>query len=507
MALLPMNIPSPAFYGQAQDRRDFPLGPEWAVETNNLVIDATGRMSARKGWVQQNTDPFDGTADVVQIHEYINESGASEIIFSTPTKLWSGVTVPEDITGSLTFTVGNWKFINFNDQVLGWTAGEGPIAYDGSGTFGTITAASGTIPDGNTALAAFGRVWAVDDDKQTIGYSALLDYTRWAEADGGGTIDMRSVWTQGMDEVVAIHAFGSNLVVFGRRHIIIWTDGSGSQLGLDPENMYVTDTIDNVGVVARDAVTLVGEIDVAFWSDSGIRSLVRTMQERATPVNDISPNNRNYIATGKSTATLSQIRAAYSPQEGLVLFKAPAQDVLYVFDVRQPTPDNGYRMTEWNLDPVSMTVTVSGDLYFGFSGNVGLYSGYTDDDASYPFQYESGWVDIKGDESRKQALKAFKGFFYAEQEQFVQIRWGVDFGSLSQSITRPVGRDGDVAEWGDPDAEWGLSEWGPVGAVFGVRVPLSRQAEYIKARVTTEVNGAAFAVQPLTLYTKPLRVA
>ena len=104
------------------------------------------------------------------------------------------------------------------------------------------------------AHAAFGRIWAVDDDKQTVRYCALLDETKWATASGGGSIDMRNVWSNGMDYVTAISSIGSNLVIFGRKHIVIYTDGSGSELGVDPTQMYVVDIIEGTGCVARDSL-------------------------------------------------------------------------------------------------------------------------------------------------------------------------------------------------------------------------------------------------------------
>jgi hypothetical protein len=39
------------------------------------------------------------------------------------------------------------------------------------------------------------------------------------------------------------------LIVFGKRHIIMWTDGAGAALGLDPGNIYVEDVIEGAGTV------------------------------------------------------------------------------------------------------------------------------------------------------------------------------------------------------------------------------------------------------------------
>jgi hypothetical protein len=102
-----------------------------------------------------------------------------------------------DITPATTPTGDNWQFMNFNGKVVGVQSGHTPIVWDSTGDFADITASTGTLPDGPCGTSAFGRLWIVDDDLQTIRYCALLDETEWAEADGGGQIDMSNIWTLG----------------------------------------------------------------------------------------------------------------------------------------------------------------------------------------------------------------------------------------------------------------------------------------------------------------------
>ena len=162
-------------------------------------------------------------------------------------------------------------------------------------------------------------------------------------------------------------------------------------------------------------------------------------------------------------------------------------------------------MTEWNLSPTALFVTLGGALYFGLPGYIGLYDTKLDNATAFQFKFESGWVDVTGQANRKQALKALSGFFYAEDNQVANFRWAVDFGPLDQIVARDVGGSATLAEYGT--AEFGIAEFGSVGQVRFKRIPLSREAEYLKVQITTSINGDGFALQPLTLYSKPTRLA
>lgn len=505
MATQPLSVPSPAFFGLAKQHQQSPLGPEWAVKLKNIVVDSSGRLAARKGWNPLNAVAVGSDDPIIQLHEYVQDDGTSEIISATADDILTGTSSPTSIVGALTPAAGNWQFVNFNGYCLAWQDGEDPIEYNGSGDFAAITATSGSVPTGNCALAAFGRVWACDTDKQTIKYSALLDHTKWAAADGAGLLDMRKVWTLGMDEVVGLMSYGSSFVVFGRRHIVIWVDGAGSDIGLSPTNMYVTTVIEGVGLVARDAVTSVGEIDVAFWSPSGVRSLSRTQQERATPVNELSPDNRDYLASALATGDLTKVRMEYSATEGLILMSHPDYGKTFVFDTRQRLQTGGYRMTEWTLAPTALEATLDRTLLFGMPGHIGQYADYDDNEESYQYEYETGWMPIRDQNGRLQALKALKAFMSSTGEATVTFRWWVDFRAEGSTATRAIGGNEAVAEYGI--AEFGIGEFGAGEALNRVRIPLSKEAEYLKLAVLVTIDGGAVAVQPLTIYSRPTRLA
>ena len=83
--------------------------------------------------------------------------------------------------------------------------------------------ATGTPPQGNEVLAAFGRLFVADfaTDKSTIYWSDLLNGHAWT---GGstGSIDISKVWPNGYDEIVALAAHNGFLVIFGKDAIVIY---------------------------------------------------------------------------------------------------------------------------------------------------------------------------------------------------------------------------------------------------------------------------------------------
>lgn len=484
-------------YGLARDKYSVPLGMDWLREASNLVMNDEGYMSARYGEAKTHGSALDGTDDVQSIFEYIVGDGTSRTVYATIDRLWEDTATPANRTGALAPTAGHWKFLNFNGKVLGWQASHTPIVKTGAGNFAAISAASGTLPDGNAACAAFGRVWAVDDDKQTIRYCALLDETRWATADGGGSIDMRSVWTQGMDEVVAIEAFGSNLVVFGKRHVILWTDGSGSQLGLDPDNMYVTDSIEGLGAVARDAVVLAGERDVVFLSQFGLRSLSRTIQERATPANSLSPSNVRYLADETALASsVTGIKMTYVPQKDWVLLSIPGR-TSFLLDLRHPTPDNGYVLTTWATTYTALCGLQSGTLLFGQADSFVYSYGSSETVAggAYDAIMLTSWVPV-GEPGQVGLFKAAVLKMKVHYAQQASIKWAAD---MSEDFIN----DNDAVEitfgnsTGDPD-------------VHQLSVPLRGKGEFfsfyiVMDNVNADAGNAFVAFHDLSLIYKPVR--
>lgn len=499
-------------------------GPLYALEAKNAVIDANGRLAQRSGTVNQTGGTAAG-ATIRQLHEYRRDDGSSEIIASWDGGISNSIASPGsvDIAGTVPVSDGNWRFVNFNDQCWGFSASNvvsDPIRYTGAGSFQTVTPQQdgALVFRSGVAHAAFGRIWTLASDGQTIMYSALLDGTDYREASGGGLIDMRKVWTQGTDKVRGIYSFNGALLVFGLRHIVFWVDGQGNALGLDPTQMYVSDVIEGTGLLARDSIQAVGETDLLYLSPHGVQSLRRVIQERSAPVRSLSDHNAKALLYDANSAldTWADIRSAYDPALGAYILSIPSapEPVTWVADVSRrfldPSGRELARMTTWTLAPAALLARDNGQILMSGSttGTVSRYSGTQDEGADISFRWLSPWFDLSQlDEAlaaRLKILKRIAAIVYANASVDLTFTWAYDFSDVSPSSRVATIQTDDPAEYGI--AEYGLAEYGGAGNIAILRVPTTGKGQYIQLGIE-KTDAADFALQQIRLFAKIGRLA
>lgn len=508
--LQPLTLVAPGKFGLNKEEEFTLLGPEWATKALNMVFDRSGRLAARKGWVQQTVTTQAATA-IQRIHEYVKQDGTVETISATATKIHKGITdlgnVSNDITSSTAPTAGYWKFQNFNNKCVAFQESHTAIVYTGTGDFADITASSGTLPDGGAACAAFGRLWVSDSNNQVVKYCALLDETDWGGTDTG-SLDLSSIWTNGTDEIVAIEAFGANLVVFGKRHIIIWTSSGGTELGLIPTEMYVADTIEGTGCVARDSVQLIGEGDVLYLSPTGVQSLTRTISQKNNPVATLTKKAKSYIEafiSGESSQT--NIDSLYSPTDGFYLLMFPSSNRTIVLDVRRQMPDEQGDMvmpiTEW-LHTTALscgTCLLAGDVLFGIDVDIGKYSGNSDNNVGYFVEWQSPYLNLGPDvENRLKMLKEIRSLVLISGSPTVLWKWNFDFGlegvnSASYAYSAGSGAEFNIAKFNIDEYAGGIE-------VFQSRVAGNNEGQYIQVGMATTITNMQLVLQQLTLFAK-----
>lgn len=504
---IPLN--TPGFRGLNTQQASGLLGPEWATVLQNAVIDDNGRVAARKGWDSLTSTP--AAASFVQGIEHLKANGNVEIILSTATALYqtSSGSSFSAVTGTASFTDGNWQFLNFNDELYGVQAGKAPIRYTtAGGSFAHLV--DGNAPTGGVGLAAFGRLWIVASDGVTIRYSALLDGTDWTSADSG-QISVAAIWP-GTDHVVALAAFNGSLVVFGKDNILFWTDGQGSVLGVDPTQLFVGDTLSGIGCYARDTVQNVAG-DLWFMSRVGLQSLGRLINERSNPINNLSLNVQDSLKAAVQGSTAADIRSLYSPEKRLYLLSlngSSESGITYAFDTRALMEDGAARCvgTWTGLAPLVMIRRQDGSIWmsrYGNTGEIGAYQGNLDDTAQYVFDYESGWIDIT-QAGYTIIPKKIDGVFYMDNTASLTFKWAFDFEDNFYTASQSVGFEGGAAgEWGL--GEWGLSEFGGGIALDTSKVAGKGTGQYIKLGLTVPINNVQFAVQNLNMYAKIGRLA
>ena len=507
----PIDIVAPGAKGLNAEASGTLLAPQWATVAGNAVVNRSGRIASRKGWSDQTTNAIAGAKQIDVLFEFLTEPGVSEIIVTADNKIFKDIDdftdVNNDITSTTAPTADHWKFVNFNGKVLGFQKGHVPIERS-SGDF-TDASYTGTGPDGNDAVTAFGRVWAIDADLQTIRYSALLDDTDYSLASGGGTIDMSSVWTGGMDEIVAISAIGSNLIVFGKNHIVMWADKSGSEIGLDPTELEVVDTIEGTGCIARDSVKITGEGDLLFLSRHGIQTLGRVIQQKSNPLVSLSKNvNSDMLASIAAQravdADFDQVRAVVSPEDRLYIINFPSQDKQYAFDLAHPFADDEgdavFPITTWQLGgtKVALLSTVAGALLFGGAGVVGKYEGESDNNVSFLFEMETGWLDFDQLNHRLKILKEIITSIQIGSGDVVHT-WEFDFNGIKQ--TRSVNYSGGTpAEFNI--AEFNIGEFSGTAVIQRKLVAAHGEGQFLKLGVTATINGFSAVIQHMSVSPK-----
>lgn len=508
----PIDIVAPGAFGLNTERKNTLLRPQWATSATNAVINRAGRIGSRSGWNDQTTTGISGNHTIDTLHEYLQEDGSSIILSTANNKIYKNITdfsdVANDITSSTAPTADHWQFVNFNGKVLGFQRGHTPITWSGTGDF-TDAAYSGTGPDGNCAVAAFGRVWACDADLQTIRVSALLDETDYQTASGAGTIDMSSVWTGGMDEVVAIVALGANLVVFGKNHIVLWADGSGSEIGMTLAEAQIVDTIEGTGCIARDSIQATGEGDLIFLSRHGLQSLGRVIQFKSNPVVTITKNVRGSFVQDVKTqrasdAEMDQVRSTWNAEEGLYIINFPVVGSQWVVDTEHPFEDDdgdtALPILPWMVggSPAGLLSTIDGNLYLGSSGVVGRYEGSLDNADSFDFEFKTGWLDF-GELNHR--LKMMKELATSIQvgEQTVSWTWEFDFSGTTLSRQHTYS-GGNTAEFGT--AEFNIDEFS--GAVILQRksLPAHGEGQFIRLGCFAVVDGFDIIVQQISISPK-----
>lgn len=528
--LIPLPLISPGLNGLNTAYSAFTgLGPEWCAQAQNCYFDTAGRLAARQGWVQVNPAAITAAPTIVQIFEYVTGTGNATLIsVGSNSNIYAGGNSPSNVTGTLLPTGPNWQFVNFNNKVIGAQSGNTLIEYTGSGTFANVVASSGSVPNGNCICAAFGRLWALGSDGNTIFYSGLLDETNWGNP-GSGSINMAAIWTHGQDQVVGIYAMGANLVVYGQHHIVLFADGTGSTIGLDPNQMYVVDTVEGTGLVARDLVQSIGTGDQLYVSPTGLQSLVRVVANQNNPIMPLDRHCWDYIDSFLSGENLAQVRSVYSPNDKFFLLYLPKSGRVFCYDVRKTiqgsplVPDGSFRITEWVYAAQCGVCSINLGVYQGFQGGfIGQYQGYTDNTATYPYLYESPFIaDVPQEdggqlENRLKIPKRLGSIIYTQAANNLVYSWGFDFQPFAFTSTQAVPGakipEYSTAEYGtngvydllDPTAIAGTnySEYGGTLILRTVSMPMAGTGRWLQLAVSATINGSNLAIQELDIYLK-----
>jgi hypothetical protein len=503
--LIASSIAAPGFMGCNTQDSSVTLESGFATQALNCVIDKFGRIGARKGWTAKHTTNSDlSTASIKAIGELIGNDGTSYTIVAGNNKLFklSGSTLSlltYDGGGTApTITDSNWQMAALNNVLFLYQSGHDPLIFDpavSATTFRRVSEKSGytgSVASNNCVIAAYGRTWSANSTgtKSTIQFSDLLA-GHVLTTGTAGTLDVSSVWPNGSDEITALAAHNGFLYIFGRRQILIYTGATS------PSSMSLQDTINGIGCCARDSVAVTGS-DVLFLSDSGVRSMARTVQEKSAPMRDISANVRDDLVKDTTQETLANIKSVYSDVNAFYLITFPSSGTTYCFDTRKSLPDGSARVTTWSLVPTAMFSNRAKELLTGHAGFVGSYLGNLDKTSTYRMAYYSNHFDL-GTPSQVKLLKKVGFTIVGASGVSLALKYGFDYTNSHRSLPFSLATL-TPSEYGI--AEYGIAEY-ESGIVFdNQKIQAGGSGNVLQIGLEVEINSFEISVQKLDVFCK-----
>ena len=499
-----ITIQAPAFAGL--NTQDSPVGLDasFAAIADNCVIDRFGRVGARKGYTALSTNGssvLGSSRGIETIFEFVDKSGDKRIISAGNNKIFTGTTTLTDVTPTgYTPTANNWKVVNLNDHVYMFQRDhEYVLGTDHGGSFvmeehSAHSHATGTPPQANEVLAAYGRLWAADitGNKHTVYWSDLLNGHHWTGGTSGSN-NVQENFPNGSDEITALAAHNGFLIVFCKNCILVYS-GTASP----STDLTLVDTVEGVGCIARDSVQNTGT-DVLFLSKDGVRSFGRTIQEKSMPMRDISKNVRNDLLTFVDQQT-NPIKSLYSPEEAFYLLTLPDSNTTYCFDMRTALPDGSQRATTWSdITPLSLARLTDGTIYIGKSDGIKTYTGYVDGSSPYTMSYFSNPMDFNSPSNLK-FLKNFRLTVIGNLSATSILNWGYDYTVDYTKQAFASGLDNPT------QAEYNVSEYNTTAEyTTGVDIQLPEVAgtgsgTVVTVGVESTINGAPYSIQKLDIH-------
>lgn len=505
----PFSIVAPGSLGLNTKSASLDLGPLWATDTKNAVIATDGTIAAREGWQQTFETPLSGEPDVKSIHEYIDSSGNRRIIFAAGNKIYENENNPVDVTGTIPEpTDDNWKFVTFNNKCLGVQKDHCLIRKEDGGDFEEVNTDK-ACSSPYEILSAWGRVWIVSNNRQTIFYSDLLQEDTF-NGGSSGLLDMQTVWSRGTDEIVALAEFNNLLVVMGRRQVVLFQGADNPN-----QDLAIVDIITNIGCIARDSVQNVGP-DVLFLSEDGVISLARNLETGSLPISNVTENVSNSLALIIRSENTDNIKSVYNIEDGYYLITFPTSNRVYYLSFRYLTDQDREtedisvkariskpRITFWtDITPTAFHYTQDGRILLGKEGLVGRYTGYLDNGEEYDFEMKTGWFSGEGEiGTTKKIFKQASHVIRAGFSVVLVFEWYYDYQAVGyDSGVREIEANAAPSEYGI--AEYGLSEYTANNFVSTLVYNMSGSGKTFRLGYRARINGSNLELQRTELFMK-----
>jgi hypothetical protein len=290
-------------------------------------------------------------------------------------------------------------------------------------------------------------------------FSGVNTPTQWdrdgaTKGAGSGFINMSNNFA-GNEVLTGLALYQGYVAVFARRTVQVWG------IDTDPANNKQGQVISNTGALGPMSIVSVGEMDVFYLSDSGIRSVRARDASNAAVVNDVGTPVDSLILSslsGMTDAQKSACPAVIEPIDGR--YWIAIGDKVYVYSY---FPNS--QVTAWSTYSPGFSIskfTVKDARIYARSGNVIYLYGGTDNAT-----YDSSPVEV--------ILPYLDGGKPAHMKRFNGIDMTVDNTWLFQAgfdPTAPTSRD-PIATVSAPTFGFGRVGAAGMGTHVGVRLTCS----------------------------------
>jgi len=289
------------------------------------VTNASYRLNLIVGWSVSNNDTATAIAAAINLrttwHGYSAAAVGAVVTVSAPipsTSDWSNLSYTPSFdlnvasadataSGNHAWTAGTKARLAASEGDEFMFAGDWVAGETWSITF-TNTASSFLVGKGNltnrtltSAIVHRDRAYIASSDRFL--YSNVGDVTQWEEHDFGGFVGYNTQFGTN-DSVQSFAIYQGKLVVFGKETTQIW------QVDADPANFALQQTLQNIGTKAPNSVGTIGELEVLFLANNGVRSLRTREQSLNAYVSDLGSPIDTLIQAALSGLTDAQIAAS-----------------------------------------------------------------------------------------------------------------------------------------------------------------------------------------------------
>jgi hypothetical protein len=246
--------------------------PEYLTETSNGVVTVnalSGTGNAPNG-------------KVISVQTQGNAVVAAVVAMANGTANFAGTTQISTVALGGTFTPGGTFSVTITDS----TSFSEPYTFGASRVAGIQAVTSITHKSKEYATSG-----------SSLFFSAINTATKWDIYDTGSGFINLSNNSGGNEVLTALAIYQGQLAAFARRTVQVWN------MDADPANNRQAQVLSSTGALGQASVLSVGDIDVFYLSDSGVRSLRARDSSNTAVVNDIGTPIDSIVLSAMSGMT------------------------------------------------------------------------------------------------------------------------------------------------------------------------------------------------------------